>query len=108
MKIGQPKDTPPTPPAGPTVPAGTTGAAAAPAPAATTAIPAKADDSAKIQLSKAASSLLEGGASNAEFDADKVGRIQQSIEAGTFKIDPAAIADKLISNAQELLARAQR
>jgi negative regulator of flagellin synthesis FlgM len=63
-----------------------------------------ADASAKIELSSAASGLLAAG-SSPEFDAAKVQRISQSIEAGTFKANPEAIADKLIANAQEVLHR---
>ena len=42
------------------------------------------------------------------FDAAKVERISRSIQDGTFKVNPDAIADKLIANAQELLARTYR
>ena len=70
------------------------------------AIPAKADDSAKIELSSAASTLISGS-STPEFDAAKVDRISKAIQAGTFKIDPEAIADKLIANAKEALAKVQ-
>ena len=64
------------------------------------------DASAKIELSSTASTLLSSGVS-AEFDAQKVARISQAIASGSFKIDPEAIADKLISNAQELLTQAK-
>ena len=43
--------------------------------------------------------------SSPEFDSEKVARISKSIDDGTFKINPEAIADKLISNAQELLKK---
>ena len=69
-----------------------------------TAIPGTADASAKIALSSEAASLIAGG-SNSEFDAEKVARISQAIDDGTFKINAEVIADKLISNAQELLAK---
>ena len=62
--------------------------------------------SATIELSNTASTLLTGGAT-AEFDAEKVARISQAINDGSFKINPEAIADKLISNAQELLSKVQ-
>lgn len=62
------------------------------------------DASAKIELSNTASTLLSGGAT-AEFDAEKVARISQAINDGTFKINPEAIADKMLSNAQELLSK---
>jgi negative regulator of flagellin synthesis FlgM len=42
------------------------------------------------------------------FDQAKVDRISQAIREGTFKVDAGAIADKLISNAQELLGRVSR
>ena len=86
-------------------------AAASPAPATdaakantTTAIPGTADASAKIALSSEAASLIQGGSSS-EFDADKVARISQAIDDGTFKINPEVIADRLIANAQELLVK---
>ena len=71
---------------------------------ASTAIPSTADASAKIALSSGAASLIAGG-SNTEFDAEKVARISQSIDDGTFKINAEVIADKLIANAQELLVK---
>ena len=104
MKIGHPADKPlPAPAAG--APAAPTDAAAkATAGAAATAVPAGVDASATVALSSTASTLLSGGAA-AEFDADKVARIGASIADGSFKINPEAIADKLIANAQELLTK---
>ena len=101
MKIGSPADKPaPTAVTTHGTPASGNHASATPA----SAIPAQADASAKIELSSAASTLLSSG-STAEFDAEKVARISSAIDNGTFKIDPEAIADKLISNAQELLSK---
>jgi negative regulator of flagellin synthesis FlgM len=45
------------------------------------------------------------GGSSAEFDAEKVARISQAIADGSFKVNHAAIADKLITNAAELLTK---
>lgn len=59
--------------------------------------------SAMVQLSSAATALLEG--SEGGFDAEKVKRVRDSIADGTYKINPEAIADKLIANAQELLGK---
>jgi negative regulator of flagellin synthesis FlgM len=97
MKIGNPAEKP----AAPAVVVKTGSPAAAPA---NGAIPAEADASAKIELSTAAATLLTGAATP-EFDAEKVARISKAIDEGTFKIDPEAIADKLITNAQELLGK---
>jgi negative regulator of flagellin synthesis FlgM len=72
-------------------------AAAPPVPAAGT----------KVELSSTASTLLSSGV-NAEFDAQKVARVSQAIDNGSFKINPEAIADKLIANAQELLTQATK
>jgi len=78
-------------------------AAKAPAAGTSATVP---DSGAKIELSSTASTLLSSGVS-AELDAEKVARISQAINSGSFKIDPEAIADKLISNAQELLTQAK-
>jgi negative regulator of flagellin synthesis FlgM len=104
MKIGNPAEKPAAAPikAGP----GTPPAAASGTPPAASAIPAQADASAKIQLSNTASTLLTGSATP-EFDAEKVARISKAIDDGSFKINPEAIADKLISNAAELLGKVQ-
>lgn len=103
MKIGNPADKP----APAAVGNGTPAAAVSNAAAATAgAIPAQADASAKIEISNTAATLLTSGAT-AEFDAEKVARISKAIDDGTFKINPEAIADKLISNAQELLGKVQ-
>jgi negative regulator of flagellin synthesis FlgM len=101
MKIGSPADKP--------LPAAALGTPAAPAEAAKqgavhAAGAAAVDASATVALSSTASTLLStGGAS--EFDADKVARISAQIADGSFKVNPDAIADKLIANAQELLSK---
>ncbi len=104
MKIGHPADKPAT-----VAPAGAAGTAAdvaktAPGSAAAASVPATADASATVALSSTAASLLSGG-STAEFDANKVARVSDAIAGGTYKVNPEAIADKLIANAQELLTK---
>lgn len=69
--------------------------------------PASAEASARVELSSTASTLL-AGPSTSEFDAAKVARMAQAIQDGSFKVDPQAIADKLIANAQELLGQVPR
>jgi len=108
MKIGQPAEKPMPLPVSNGVAANTEGAksttAPAAAPASANAIPSTADASAKIQLSTTATSLMSSSG-GAFFDADKVARISSAIDSGTFKINPEAIADKLISNAKEVLTK---
>lgn len=61
--------------------------------------------STRVDLSENVSIQASGEGS---FDQAKVDRISQAIREGTFKVDAGAIADKLISNAQELLGRVAR
>lgn len=64
---------------------------------------AATEASAQVELSSAA--LGSGKDGVAEFDSEKVQRIAQAIREGKFTVNPEAIADKLIANAQELLSR---
>lgn len=66
------------------------------------AVAASPEASAQVALSPAASLLVDER--SAEFDAQKVARITQAIRDGKFEVNADAIADKLIANAQELLA----
>lgn len=56
--------------------------------------------SAKVTLS-AASSFMAGN--EGVVDAAKVSHVKQAIDDGSYKVNPEVIADKLISNARELL-----
>lgn len=110
MKIGNPADKPTVPFTGslklapePAADLKTSPIKATPDPAPISLSPP--DASSQVALSSTASSLLEGS-SGAEFDAAKVAKMTESIANGSFKIDAGAIADKLISNAQELLTKA--
>jgi negative regulator of flagellin synthesis FlgM len=62
----------------------------------------KAEPSTTVDFS-AAASLLAGGAADPTFDAGKVERITQAIRDGKYHVDAEAIADKLLSNAEEFL-----
>ncbi|MBL8349465.1 MAG: flagellar biosynthesis anti-sigma factor FlgM [Burkholderiaceae bacterium] len=97
MKIGHLENSSVTPAVGERKP----GAATAPAAAAGTV---GVEPSAKVALSTTVSQLAAGGGDGV-FDAEKVKRISDAIRDGQFKVNPEAIADKLIANAQELLGR---
>lgn len=66
--------------------------------------PVKPEPSAKVQLS-ASANVLAAAEADPTFDTAKVERIAQAIRDGKFEVNAEAIADKLIQNAQELLAR---
>jgi len=98
MKIGNPADKPIV------TPASTPSSSAAPSNAAPAAAATQqpAEASAKVALSSTATALLSSG--DADFNAAKVDSVSQSIERGDFKVNAEVIADKLISNAAELLS----
>src|ERR1700712_405862 len=64
------------------------------------------DSSTQVELSPEAT-MLSHASQDPSFDQAKVERIAQAIRDGSFSINPGAIADKLLSNAQELLGRSQ-
>jgi negative regulator of flagellin synthesis FlgM len=64
---------------------------------------AEPEASAKVALSPAAATGVDEA--KADFDAERVSRIAQAIRDGKFKVNAEAIADKLIANTRELLAR---
>ena len=104
MKIGHPANKPPATSGGGTPAATGDVAKTTPAPKHAQTASATADPSATVALSSAASTLLQTQ-SSPDFDAAKVAQISGAIASGSFKVDHAAIADKLISNAQELLGK---
>jgi negative regulator of flagellin synthesis FlgM len=66
--------------------------------------PAEVEASAQVEISPAASALSDAS-EDPSFDSAKVEALAQAIKDGKFTVNPGAIADKLISNAQELLGR---
>ena len=61
----------------------------------------------KVELSPLSAQLLSHDEEYA-FDAGKVSEIKQAIAEGRFTINAGAIADSLISSAQELLGKQSR
>lgn len=65
--------------------------------------------STQVAISSTAKLAASVGSDDGSFDTAKVQRISQAISEGKFTINANAIADKLVSNAQELLsARANK
>ena len=103
MKIGHPANKPPAAPATGTPAPAVDVAKTTPTPKHAPAT-APVDPSSTVAISSAASTLLSGSTS-ADFDANKVAQVSGAIANGTYKVNPEAIADKLIANAQELLGK---
>ena len=58
-----------------------------------------------VNISEASRSLQNAGASNVEapFDARRVEQIKAAISSGQFKVNPEAIANKVLDSASDLL-----
>jgi negative regulator of flagellin synthesis FlgM len=58
-----------------------------------------------VKISDASRSLLTAGVSHSEapFDAKRVDAIKAAISSGHFKVNPEAVADKVLSSASQLL-----
>ena len=109
MKIGQPSDIPSS--VTPTV----SGAAqkAAQNSSASTAATTNAAEGTRsagvaVTVSTLARALEKPEPSNADVDTQKVATVKAAIEDGTYVVNAEAIADQLLSNAQEMLNRTTR
>lgn len=105
MKVGQPADLPKvsTPPA-------VASGAAAPAKkeAAATATSTASSSGVAVTVSTTVRSLEQANRGEAaDIDTEKVNAVRQAIKDGTYVVNPEVIADKLLSNAQEMLNRTQ-
>ena len=98
MKIGNPADKPV-----PVAPSRSSSSSESSKPAT-----AATQEETTVALSSAAVELLAGDeAVHSDFDAAKVSRITQAIAQGNYKINAEVIADKLLSNAKEILGTLQ-
>jgi len=105
MKVGQPADMPKVS----TPPAAASGAAApAKKEAAATASNAASSAGVAVTVSTSVRTLEQANrGETADIDTDKVNAVRTAIEQGTYVVNPEAIADKLLGNAQEMLNRTQ-
>lgn len=60
-----------------------------------------------VTVSSSARALEQPGRTTSDFDAKRVSEVRAAINNGTFSVDADAIADKLLSNAQEIFSRAR-
>lgn len=109
MKIGQPSDNP-VPVGTATQPAPAKGgqSASSTATATATATAAQSSRSAGVAVTVSTLARTLGAAKSgetADVDVEKVNLVRAAIQDGTYKVNPEAIADKLLANAQEMLNR---
>jgi negative regulator of flagellin synthesis FlgM len=107
MKIGQPSDIPaalpPTTPAGVAKPGPATGAVAS---ANANAAKSTRSTGVAVSVSQQARALEKSAADVAtDIDTQKIAAVRSAIQDGTYVVNPEAIADKLLANAQEMLQR---
>ena len=60
-----------------------------------------------VTVSTAARALSPASRTTGDFDAGKVKSVRTAIEKGEFSVDAGAIADRMLSNAQEILSRSR-
>jgi negative regulator of flagellin synthesis FlgM len=59
-------------------------------------------DGATVKISSTAAGVM-AGASSADVDLEKVKNVQAALAQGTYRVNPEAIADELIADAQAFL-----
>jgi negative regulator of flagellin synthesis FlgM len=100
MKIGNKSDTPPAvTPAAQSAPSKTGQSAVA------TATGGASSAGVAVTVSTLARTLEQSKSGAADIDTKKVEAVRLAIEQGTYTVNPEAIADKLLANAQEMLNR---
>ena len=60
-----------------------------------------------VTFSSAAKALDQTSRNQGDFDAGKVKSVRAAIDKGTFTVNAEVIADKMLANAQEILARSR-
>ncbi len=105
MKIGQPSDMSP-----PINPAGTANTQKPAQPTAAAAGAAASQNAQSAGVAVTVSTLARAlekppPSDTGDIDTAKVAAVRSAIAEGTYVVNPEAIADKLLSNAQELLNR---
>lgn len=60
-----------------------------------------------VTVSEAARALGPASRTTGDFDAGKVKSVRAAIEKGEFSVDAEAVADRMLSNAQEILSRSR-
>ena len=108
MKIGQPPEIPTSVSPGSTSAAQKAAQQPATATAAANAGASKSTRSAgvAVTVSTLARTLEKSDSTQpGDFDQQKVAKVRSAIQDGTYVVNPEAIADQLLSNAQELLNR---
>jgi negative regulator of flagellin synthesis FlgM len=99
MKIGQSPDSRPA--------VGTAGLSKSGQGASTSAVSAKATVSSGVPVTVSGLAQEVRVSSGGDIDTAKVEQVRAAIANGTYKVNPEAIADKLLSNAKEMLNRPQ-
>jgi len=79
--------------------------APAPAPAAAAAASAATVTVSSLARSMESTAIAGTSAASSDFNAEKVAQVRAAIADGSYKVNAGAIADKLLSNAQQLLRR---
>lgn len=105
MKIGQPSEH-----AGALAQSSAAKQAKAAAPAAqesTKTAAASAGAGVAVTLSRNARSIEQSSRTPSDFDAGRVKAVRSAIENGSFKVDAGAIADKMLANAEEIIAHSR-
>lgn len=60
-----------------------------------------------VTLSRNAREIEQSSRVTADFDAGRVKAVRSAIESGTFKVDAGAVADKMLANAEEIIAHSR-